>query len=145
MKQIVIAAVLVLSTILITGCRGKKEHQLSRYFSNTQVASPGDSSDLAGLPEQFRYPGAEVRCAGQNEEPHLNSGHYLLATRDGLATVKAFYQQALVTMGADFGGSYSDEMVTFDATSEDANQGILCALVPQDTGTLIIIINWAKH
>ncbi|MEO0080369.1 MAG: hypothetical protein ABIK44_06825 [candidate division WOR-3 bacterium] len=145
MKPILLAISLVLCCVgLVPGCRGRKV-SVTGKVSITPVRQQSDTSDLAGLPHKLRYPGAEVCDAGSSENQALKSGHYIIRTSDTLGTVEAYYLRAMSELGIDIGCTGSDDMVTIDGCSEDGGNGTLLTLVRQETGTLIIIVNWAKR
>jgi hypothetical protein len=134
MSRFCLAVVLALAVVIAGGC--SKESDAPRQVAEKQMSkalSQGDakdvkvqlgdkrSTDLTGLPETLRYPGAEP--LGHITGAEANSETFVLQTGDALADVVAFYKNALT----DYQVTAHDEtpqMVTLAYTTRDGNMQV---------------------
>ncbi|MEO0067806.1 MAG: hypothetical protein ABIK23_01580 [candidate division WOR-3 bacterium] len=132
---------LVFLALVLIGCgsREKKEVQVgSDSYGHSEM-----SDDLSGLPEAFRYPDAELVGANEDSTPRYVSRNFVLRTQDSFPQVFRFYKKGFdgLLNGFEVGCSYSDDEVTFTADDGEGNESLMCVLVREKEGTLIVIVH----
>ncbi|MEO0069820.1 MAG: hypothetical protein ABIK18_03390 [candidate division WOR-3 bacterium] len=128
--------------LVLTGC-GSKEKKEPQVSSECNAHSEV-SDDLSSLPETFRYPGAQLVTAGEDSSERYLSRNFVLRTKDPLPQVVSFYKKAFDSLlnGSEIGGSFSDDAATFTVEDEEGNENMMCILVREAGGTLIVFIDF---
>ncbi|MEO0026012.1 MAG: hypothetical protein ABIK54_04565 [candidate division WOR-3 bacterium] len=131
---------LIVCMLVLAGCGSKEKkgvHGSAGAYSHTEL-----SDDLSALPAQFRYPNVVVLDCGEDSSESGVKRDFVLRSSDSFPQVVNFYRQAFDgLMNYGIGAAYSDRTARFTAESDAGNEKLMCFLVREETGTLIIFIH----
>jgi hypothetical protein len=135
MSRIRLAVMVALAVVIAAGCskesdapkqmaEGMMEKALSQGGEQVKVKLPEKgSTDLTGLPETLRYPGAVPLAHVASEDPNTVGETFILQTDDSVSDVTAFFKKALAD-GRQTSLNETPQMVTMAYDSRDGKSAV---------------------
>lgn len=131
---------LILCMMVLAGC-GAKDERKGTQASSGAYSHTILSDDLSTLPAEFRYPNVQVLDCGVDSSEARVKRDFVLQSSDSFPQVVSFYRQAFDRLtGYGICAAYSDRTARFSAESDNGDEELVCILVRQERGTLIIFL-----